>query len=66
MSFEIKKKDLKRPTGAFFSSRGSSNLFEIIKNKKHGRMMRILAFLQNVDKILEMTLNDLRVRKIFF
>ena len=60
LSFEIKNNDL---LGSFLTSRGSLNLFEIIKNKKMGQMMRISAVLQNFSENWEMTLNDLRGRK---
>ena len=49
--------------GSFLTSRESSNLFEVIKNYKHGRMMPILAFWQFFSEIREMTLNDLRGQK---
>ena len=39
LSFEIKNNDLNRPFGVIFTSRGSLNLFEIIKNKKYDRIM---------------------------
>ena len=66
MSFEIKKMTSNDLLGSFLTSRGSSNLFQIIKNKKHGRMMPIFAFLQIFLDIREMTLNDLRGRKQIF
>ena len=66
LSFEIQKMTSNDLLGSFLTTRGSSNLFEIIKNNKHGRMIPTFAFLQIFSDIREMTLNDLRGRKKIF
>ena len=63
---KLKKMTSNDLLGSFLTSRGSSNLFEITKNYKHGRMMPIFAFLRNFSAIRKMTLNDLRGRKKIF
>ena len=44
---------------SFLTSRGSSNIFQIIMNQKHGRMILLFSFF---SEIREMTLNHLRLK----